>query len=579
MATASTALGRRPARLDGQVLVHASTYGNVGTSSRQKVVPLRNVTRAGSFSRVLLHNNFLSQKHSEAGSNAKKRTSRKLCPAQYLGIRAAASATHEGNAGDDRKTLFSFQGFSSEGGHDKAGMQHARGSADDQTQAWDVLGNGKKQNAGRRTSADVASGSADVSKDQPAQQRERMQKKGDEEGWGEREAAWQRMKVPRLTAVGTPYPSTWMRLFQIVRSQPKRLFHIVRVHPEEREGGKTERTGGDGDAQRRDGDQRNKGKGDDSRKEGRGDGEKQGRRVALKERGNEQDPWAGDERKEKQGIGDGRIEIRGEQKEEKGHEQHKKRDEQEGGIGDGREIRGDEQRGVEPDEEAKKAVHVAGLEKDRQEERVEKRVRARKAEKKAKEEETLSPHSHPVSDWSTQEVVTWAADQGFLTTKVDVHRFLKAKIAGADLPYWTSEDFEEIGLPKGPAKRLVRAINELAVRRTIRVQFPFDCVPAGEEEADVTDEEKSDASPDAILTAEVTVRDDDELTEFLGEMCALGLVRIRDESATSAAEESATSAGEQGEHDAPSASAGAVRLARSIWDLENGGLYWPFYAD
>ena len=117
-----------------------------------------------------------------------------------------------------------------------------------------------------------------------------------------------------------------------------------------------------------------------------------------------------------------------------------------------------------------------------------------------------------------------------------------------------------------------------AVRRTIRIQFPFDCVPAGEEEADVTDEEKSDASPDAILTAEVTLRDDDELTEFLGEMCALGLARIRDESATSAAEESATSASEHGEG-ATSASTGAVKLARSIWELESGGLYLPFYAD
>lgn len=78
----------------------------------------------------------------------------------------------------------------------------------------------------------------------------------------------------------------------------------------------------------------------------------------------------------------------------------------------------------------------------------------------------------------------------------------------------------------------------------------------------------------------MTLRDDEELTEFLGEMCALGLVRIRDEfdeSATSAAAESDTSATESGEG-ATSATGTPAKLARSIWELESGGLYMPFYS-
>ena len=68
----------------------------------------------------------------------------------------------------------------------------------------------------------------------------------------------------------------------------------------------------------------------------------------------------------------------------------------------------------------------------------------------------------------------------------------------------------------------------------------FDCLPhVGEEEADGTDCQPDHASPDAIVTiAEVTLRDDDELTESLSDTCLLGLVRVHDES-----DDSATSAG------------------------------------
>jgi hypothetical protein len=65
-------------------------------------------------------------------------------------------------------------------------------------------------------------------------------------------------------------------------------------------------------------------------------------------------------------------------------------------------------------------------------------------------------------------------------------------------------------------------------------------------------------------TAKVTLGGDEELTEFLGEMMALGLVRAPD--GDTSAEKAATSSG-----------SAEFELARSIWELENGGLYRPFY--
>lgn len=353
-------------KLDGKVPVHASTYRNVGTSSKQRLVPLRSVTRAVSSNRIYSRTRigFFSQIIFEREStlNGKRRTGT-IRPTQSEGFRAEASGTHEEKTGNERKTLFALKGFSSEGGHQEARPDNA----DNQTKAWDVLGSGEEQNARNRMSADVAD---DVSKDQSAEQREGMQTKGNQEGWEEREAAWERMKVPKLTAVGTPYPSTWVRLFQIVRSQPMRVFHIVRAHPEEKEGGRTEQKREKRDAQKEKGDAQNekadqqeKGRGEDLWKEGKGVEEKQGMGVSVMD------------------ISDERKKIRDKLEEEKGPEQQRRRDEQETGIGDERKSIGNEQQGTEPDEAAKQAVRVAGLEKDRQEERVEKRVRARKAGK------------------------------------------------------------------------------------------------------------------------------------------------------------------------------------------------------
>jgi hypothetical protein len=62
----------------------------------------------------------------------------------------------------------------------------------------------------------------------------------------------------------------------------------------------------------------------------------------------------------------------------------------------------------------------------------------------------------------------------------------------------------------------------------------------------------------------VTLGGDEELTEFLGEMMALGLVAAPD--GDTSAQNAATSSG-----------GAEFELARSIWELENGGLYRPFY--
>lgn len=92
-----------------------------------------------------------------------------------------------------------------------------------------------------------------------------------------------------------------------------------------------------------------------------------------------------------------------------------------------------------------------------------------------------------------------------------------------------------------------------AVRRTIRVQM----TAASPEDS---------MSPQSINvpTAKVTLGGDEELTEFLGEMMALGLVAAPD--GDTSAENAATSSG-----------GAEFELARSIWELENGGLYRPFY--
>lgn len=42
-----------------------------------------------------------------------------------------------------------------------------------------------------------------------------------------------------------------------------------------------------------------------------------------------------------------------------------------------------------------------------------------------KEAEAASPHSHPLDEWTTQDVIEWAAKEGFVTMKMDIHRLLK----------------------------------------------------------------------------------------------------------------------------------------------------------